>query len=55
MASINTKKACSKCNKQAVIATCNECQDLFCSKHFNEHRQDLSQQMNNTGQECDLL
>jgi hypothetical protein len=55
MASANVKKLCATCKKGAGVATCDGCQQSFCSKHFVEHRQELSQQMDNIGQEHDLL
>jgi hypothetical protein len=55
MASATTKKTCAKCGKGAGTATCNGCEQSFCTKHFIEHRQELSQQMDNIGQEHDVL
>jgi hypothetical protein len=55
MASAMMRQTCAKCNKSGGIATCNGCQQSFCIKHFVEHRQELSQQMDNIGQEHDLL
>jgi hypothetical protein len=55
MTSSAIKHTCVKCNKGAGIATCNGCQRAFCIKHFGEHRQELSQQMDDIGQEHDLL
>jgi hypothetical protein len=34
---------------------CYGCEQAFCTKHFIEHRQDLSQQMDDIGQEHDVL
>ena len=34
---------------------CYGCEQAFCTKHFIEHRQDLSQQMDNIGQEYDIF
>src|SRR5689334_16342849 len=55
MSSATRKKICSKCNKSGGVATCDGCQQSFCTKHFIEHRQELSQQMDNIGQEHDVL
>jgi hypothetical protein len=55
MDSATTKKTCAKCNKGAGTAMCHGCQQSFCTKHFIEHRQELSQQMDNIGQEHDVL
>ena len=55
MASVTTKKTCAKCNKGAGIAMCHGCEQSFCTKHFIEHRQELSLQMDNVGQEHDVL
>jgi len=55
MDSATTKKTCAKCNKGAGTAMCHGCQQSFCTKHFIEHRQELSQQMDNIGQEHDVF
>ncbi|CAF1239143.1 unnamed protein product [Rotaria sordida] len=55
MASITIKKACIKCNKGGGTAMCYGCEQAFCTKHFIEHRQELSQQMDSIGQEHDIL
>ncbi|CAF3863153.1 unnamed protein product, partial [Rotaria sp. Silwood1] len=55
MASTNMKQICAKCNKGGGIAMCHGCQQSFCTKHFVEHRQELSQQIDHIGQEHDLL
>ncbi|CAF1679177.1 unnamed protein product [Adineta ricciae] len=55
MASSVTKQACVQCDKGGGIAMCNGCQQSFCIKHFLEHRQELSIQIENIGQEHDLL
>jgi hypothetical protein len=49
------KKPCSKCNKGAGVFTCDGCQQSFCRKHTDEHRQELSLQIDNIGQEHDVL
>jgi hypothetical protein len=55
IASATTKKTCAKCNKGGGTAMCYGCERAFCTKHFIEHRQELSQQMDNIGQEHDVL
>jgi hypothetical protein len=55
MASATTKRTCAKCNKGGGTAMCYGCEQAFCTKHFIEHRQELSQQMDNIGQEHDVL
>jgi len=55
MASATTKRTCATCNKGGGTAMCHGCEQSFCTKHFIEHRQELSQQMDNIGQEHDLL
>ena len=55
MASAVVKKPCAKCSKGAAVATCDGCQQSLCIKHFNEHRQELSNNIENVGQEHDLL
>lgn len=49
------KQTCAKCDKAGGIAMCNGCQRSFCIKHFVEHRQELSQQMDEIAQSHDLL
>jgi hypothetical protein len=55
MASATTKKTCAKCNKGAGTAMCHGCEQSFCTKHFIEHRQKLSQEIDSIGQEHDVL
>jgi len=55
MASANVKNSCATCKKNSGVATCDGCQQSFCGKHFGEHRQELSQQIDNISQERDLL
>lgn len=55
MALATSKQTCAKCSKGGGIAMCNGCQRSFCIKHFVEHRQELSQKMEDIGQEHDLL
>jgi hypothetical protein len=55
MASANVRKPCVKCSKGSGVAICDGCQQSFCIKHFGEHRQELSQLLENIAQEHDLL
>ncbi|CAF2673812.1 unnamed protein product [Rotaria sp. Silwood2] len=55
MATITTRKPCAKCSKGSGVTTCDGCQQSFCTKHFVEHRHELSQQMNNISQEHGLF
>lgn len=55
MATTAAKKPCAKCSKGGGVTTCDGCQQSFCTKHFVEHRQELSQQMNNISQDHDLF
>jgi hypothetical protein len=49
------KKPCSRCDKGGGIFTCDGCQQSFCRKHSDEHRQELGIQMDSIGQEHDTL
>lgn len=49
------KKPCSKCDKGGGIFTCDGCQQSFCRRHSDEHRQELATQMDSIGQEHDVL
>ncbi|CAF3174185.1 unnamed protein product [Rotaria socialis] len=42
MATLTTSSECSQCSKTKAQCTCRGCQGSFCTKHFNEHRQQLS-------------
>ncbi|CAF1143261.1 unnamed protein product [Rotaria magnacalcarata] len=55
MASGCINSTCVACNEGLVTAICYECKQAFCTKHFAEHRQQFSQQMNNISQEHDIL
>jgi hypothetical protein len=56
MATANIRqKLCYKCNKGAATVTCDGCQQSFCVKHISDHRQELSQQVDNIGQQHDIL
>jgi hypothetical protein len=49
------RKPCSKCEKGVGIFTCDGCQQSFCRKHADEHRQELATQMDVIGQEYDVI
>src|SRR4051794_10036063 len=49
------KKPCYKCDKGGATFTCDGCRLSFCLKHASDHRQELSQQMDNIGQQYDIL
>src|SRR5690349_20494280 len=51
----STKKPCYKCNKGGATFTCDGCRLSFCLKHASDHRQELSQQMEDIGQRHDVL
>jgi hypothetical protein len=53
--SLMEKKPCIKCDKGNGIIICYGCQQSFCTKHILNHREDLSKQMDNIGQEHDLF
>ena len=55
MTTTTAKKPCAKCSKGGGVTTCDGCQQSFCTKHFVEHRHELSQQMNNISQDHDLF
>jgi hypothetical protein len=50
-----TKIPCCKCNKGGGTFACHGCQQSFCYAHAGVHRQELSQQMDNIGQEYDII
>ena len=55
MASSLAKKVCVKCPKGPGQVICGGCEQWFCLKHLNEHRQDLNQQMDALTLEHDQL
>lgn len=55
MESARVKPPCITCNKAIGITTCGGCQQWFCAKHFNEHRQSLGQEMERIGRKHDHL
>ena len=44
-----------KCSKGLAITSCAGCQQWLCLKHFNEHRDHLTQEMDSLGQQHDHL
>ena len=55
MATSETRRSCVKCSTGKAIAACNGCRQMFCIHHFTEHREELSNLMDNVSQEHDLL
>lgn len=55
MAAMTAKKPCSKCSKCGAVTTCDGCQQSFCTKHFVEHRQELTQQMDSINRDHELF
>lgn len=55
MASNARNKVCAKCLKVSGQVTCTGCNQTFCLTHLFEHRQELSQQMDNLTLENDRL
>ncbi|CAF0755297.1 unnamed protein product [Didymodactylos carnosus] len=51
----STSKKCDICQKHAGILLCTGCDQTFCRKDFNEHRQQLSTQLDIIIREHDLL
>lgn len=49
------KQFCIRCDKGKAIATCAGCNRWFCTNHWNEHRQDLTIQLEHIGQERDIF
>ncbi|CAF1518763.1 unnamed protein product [Didymodactylos carnosus] len=50
-----TPKKCDICQKHAGIMLCAGCEQMFCRKDFNEHRQQLSAQLDIIIREHDFL
>ena len=55
VATSQSKKHCSKCEKGAGSFSCDGCGQSFCLKHVAEHRQELTRQMDIIEQEHDIL
>ncbi|CAF1341546.1 unnamed protein product [Didymodactylos carnosus] len=50
-----SKAPCAKCEKNSGITTCDGCLEKFCRRCFNDHRQDLSKELDNVVYEHDML
>ena len=53
MASASLPNPCVKCPKGRAQTMCSGCQQWFCLKHFNEHRQELGHEMDHLTQQHD--
>jgi len=56
--SLKTKKRCVKCNdngNSSGLFTCNGCENMFCARHVNQHREELNNQLEFVVQEYDLI
>ncbi|CAF1158447.1 unnamed protein product [Didymodactylos carnosus] len=51
----STPKKCDICQKHAAFTSCVGCEQMFCRKDFNEHRQQLSTQLDIIIREHDFL
>ena len=51
----NNKTQCASCGKNKATSICIGCSQNFCSKHFTEHRQQLSSQLDEIEQQRDLF
>ncbi|CAF1073097.1 unnamed protein product, partial [Didymodactylos carnosus] len=51
----DSESPCTKCAKNAGITTCDGCLAKFCRRCFNDHRQDLSKELDNAVYEHDIL
>ena len=55
MASAPLPNPCVKCPKGRAQTMCSGCQQWFCVKHFNEHRQNLTDEMEHLSQQHNEL
>jgi hypothetical protein len=55
MASASVKQPCIKCDKGSGKLVCIGCQQYFCNKHYNEHQEELTKEMDNVTQKNDEL
>ena len=55
MASASSSNPCVKCPKGRAQTICSGCQQWLCVKHFTEHRQELSREMDHLTQQHDEL
>ena len=51
----NVEKDCSKCEKGIAACLCSGCDQWLCLRHFDEHRRDLQQIMDEVWRDRDLL
>ena len=52
---MSVSKPCSTCRSVGGICTCTGCKLLFCPPHFNDHRQQMSVQLEQIMQNCHQL
>ncbi|CAF1539793.1 unnamed protein product [Didymodactylos carnosus] len=52
---LTTPRKCDICQKGVGITSCSGCEQMFCRKDFNEHRQQLSTQLDIIISDVDLL
>ncbi|CAF1532860.1 unnamed protein product, partial [Didymodactylos carnosus] len=50
-----SKVQCTKCAKNSAITACEGCSSKLCRRCFNDHRQDLSKELDNIVYEHDML
>lgn len=55
MATTNEKISCSICGNENSQLKCEGCSKDFCSRHFADHHQEISKQMNEIEAICDLF
>jgi hypothetical protein len=48
-------KSCVTCNKGGILMLCDRCNQTYCDKHINEHRQQLAHQLTDIDHEYDLI
>jgi hypothetical protein len=51
----NAKKPCSKCGSERWVFLCDGCHVSFCVKHANDHRTELTAQLNNIQEQYNHL
>jgi hypothetical protein len=55
MATAAGKARCMTCRKEKSTVRCDGCSQSFCYNHFEDHRQQLNQQVDGIEVSCDLL
>ena len=55
MATTTIKNRCVICGKEKASLKCEGCSQTFCNKHFNDHRQELSKQLDEIEITRDIL